>query len=93
MREATKIVRSPGYKRLWKFNQEAYTSAVDDMSVKLLSEMPEIGAESAMKLSDNLISSAMKYSTHQFHNYMDGVVGLAAQAVAKAPGAIGRTSQ
>ena len=93
MREATKIVRSPGYKRLWKFNQEAYTHAVDDMSRKLLSEMPDIGAESALKLSDNLISSAMKYSTHQFHNYMDAVVGLGAQAAAKRPGSIARGSQ
>ena len=85
MREATKIVRSPGYKRLWKFNQEAYASAVDDMTSKLLSEMPDMGLESAMKLSDNLISSAMKYSSHQFHNYMDGVVGMAARAYAKTP--------
>ena len=93
MREATKIVRSPGYKRLWKYNQEAYASAVDDMTSKLLSEMPDMGLESAMKLSDNLISSAMKYSSHQFHNYMDGIVGLGAQFAAKAPGAIGTASQ
>jgi hypothetical protein len=93
MREATKIVRSPGYKRLWKMNQEAYTKAVDDMSGVLLREMPDMGAESALKLSDNLISSAMKYSTHQFHNYMDAVVGLGAQVAAKAPGAVGRASQ
>jgi len=70
MREASKIVQSPGYKRLWKFNQEAYTKAVDDMSRRLTTEMPDLGAEQALRLSDELISSAMKYSTHQFHNYM-----------------------
>ena len=98
MREASKIVQSPGYKRLWKFNQEAYSTAVDDMSRRLITEMPDLGAEQALRLSDELISSAMKYSTHQFHNYMDGVVGLGAQWAAKTapgvtPGAIRRGAE
>ena len=93
MREATKIVRSPGYKRLWKHSQEAYTSAVDDLSRKLLGEMPDMGLESAMKLSDDLISSSMKYSTHQFHNYMDGLIGRAAAWTAKGPGVAGRAAE
>ena len=93
MREASRIVNSPGYKRIWKFNQEAYSNALDDMTRYLITEMPDIGTDAAMKLSDNFISSAMKYSTHQFHNYMDSVVGLIAQGASKLPGAMGRGSQ
>ena len=74
MKKTTKMINTPAYKKLWKFNQTAYNTAKEELSTNLLKSMPTLGVEGSAQFADNLISSAMKYSTHNFHNWMDGVV-------------------